>query len=130
MSLKKYWFKGYPSNYNVKSMVTGLIKSIERSRQRYSKEKVLSTIINLYLDFSFVSKLLSSLGFGKEDQIKFKKELAHEMKKIAKEMDPKTVKKIMSKSILYFVLDKKRFPPEKMKKAFQEIKKVLSTVSK
>jgi len=126
IGLKKYGFKGYPSNYNVKSMVTGLIKSIEGTRQRYGKEKVLSTIINLYLDFSFVSRLLSSLGFKKEDQLKIKKELANEMKKIAKEMDPKTVKKIMSKSILNFFLDKKRFPPEKMKKAFQEIKRVLS----
>jgi hypothetical protein len=40
------------------------------------------------------------------------------MKKIAKEMDPKTVKKIMSKSILYFVLDKKRFSSRKDEKGF------------
>ena len=128
--LLKPLFKGYQKDYSIMSMVNDLLKSIGDPRQRYSREKVLSTIISLYLDFSFVSRLLSSLGFGKEDQIRLKKELANEMKKIAREMDPKTVKKIMSKSILNFVLDKKKFPPEKMKKAFQEIKKVLSTGSK
>ena len=40
------------------------------------------------------------------------------------------VKRIMSKSILNFFLSNDKFPPEKMKKAFQEIKKVLSTGSR
>jgi hypothetical protein len=45
-------------------------------------------------------------------------------------MEPKAVKRVMSKSMINFILDKKSFPPKKMKKAFQEIKKVLSAESR
>jgi hypothetical protein len=108
---------------------SAVIRSIEKIENFGNKERLLSTIINLYLDFSFLSKLLSSLGFGKEDQHKVKEALVSKMKELSGYMDPKTVKKVMSKSLLNFVLDKKSFPPKKMKKAFQEIKKVLSTGS-
>ncbi len=104
---------------------SAVISSIEKVESFGNKERVLSTLINLYLDFSFLSKLLSSLGISKEDQSKVKETLIYKMKEISKSMEPRAVKRIMSKSILNFVLDKKRFPPEKMKKAFQEIKRVL-----
>jgi hypothetical protein len=109
---------------------SAVISSIENIEKFGNKESLLSTLINLYLDFSFLSKLLSKLGFGKEDQSEVKKTLASKMKELSRNMEPKAVKKVMSKSVLNFVLDKKSFPPEKMKKAFQEIKKVLSTGSK
>jgi hypothetical protein len=117
-----------------KSAIIRAIEEIELRGYRYdipqNKEVLLSTLINLYLDFSFISTLLSSLGIGKENQAKVKKALASKMKELSKYIEPRVVKRIMSKSILNFVLDKKKFPPEKMKKAFQEIKKVLSTRSK
>jgi hypothetical protein len=106
------------------------IRSIENVESFGGKERTLSTLISLYLDFSFLSKLLSSLGVGKEDQAEVKKALVSKMKELSGKMEPKVVKRVMSKSILNFVLDKKSFPPEKMKKAFREIKKVLSTGSK
>jgi len=109
---------------------SAVIHSIGKREIFWNKGEVLSMLINLHLDFSFLSKLLSSLGISKEDQSKVKETLVYKMKEISKSMDPKAVKKIMSKSILNFVLDKKKFPPEKMKKAFQEIKKVLSTESR
>jgi hypothetical protein len=106
------------------------IRSIENIEKYGGREKTLSTLINLYLDFSFLSKLLSSLGIGKEGQAKVKEALISKMRELSGNMEPKAVKRVMSKSILNFFLDKKSFPPKKMKKAFQEIKKVLSTVSK
>jgi hypothetical protein len=116
-----------------KSAIIRSIEEIEKYGYRYginSKAVLLSTLINLYLDFSLISNLLSKLGFEKEYQSKVKRVLASKIRDIGEKMNPKVVKKIMSKSILNFVLDKKRFPPDKMKKAFQEIKKVLGTGSR
>jgi hypothetical protein len=112
---------------DIKSAFTRSIGNVESFG---GKERTLSTLISLYLDFSFLSKLLSSLGVGKEDQAEVKKALVSKIKELSGNMEPKAVKKVMSESILNFVLDKKRFPPEKMKKAFREIKKVLSTGSR
>ena len=109
---------------------SAFIRSVEDAESFGGKERTLSTLISLYLDFSFLSKLLSSLGIGKEDQNEVKKTLVSKMKELSGKMEPKAVKRVMSKSILNFILDKKSFPPNKMKKAFQEIKKVLSTGSR
>jgi hypothetical protein len=107
-----------------------VIRSIEDIEKFGSKERTLSALISLYLDFSFLSKLLSRLGVSKEDQDGVKKALVYKMREISEKMESKAVKRVMSKSVLNFFLDKKSFPPEKMKKAFQEIKKVLSKESK
>jgi len=109
---------------------SAVIHAIENIEKSVSKETLLSTLINLYLDFSFISKLLSSLGVNREDQAEVKKALTYKMKDLSEKMGAKAVKRVMSKSILNFVLDKKSFPPNKMKKVFQEIKKVLSSGSK
>jgi hypothetical protein len=119
--------RSYKDLVDIKPAVIGSIENIEKFG---GKERTLSTLINLYLDFSFLSKLLLSLGVGKESQAEVKKALISKMRELSGNMEPKAVKKVMSKSILNFVLDKKIFLPKKMKKAFQEIKKVLSTVSK
>jgi len=114
-------------DFDIKSAV---IRSIGKREMFWNKGEVLSMLINLYLDFSFLSKLLSGLGISKENQAEVKKILVSKMRELSEEMEPKAVKRVMSKSILNFVLDKKSFPPEKMKKAFQEIKKVLSAGSR
>jgi hypothetical protein len=105
---------------------SAVIRYTGKREMFWNKEEVLSMLINLYLDFSFLSKLLSSLGIGKEDQDEVKKALVYKMKELSEKMEPKAVKRVMSKSILNFFLDKKSFPPKKMKKAFREIKRVLS----
>jgi hypothetical protein len=40
------------------------------------------------------------------------------MRELSEKMEPKAVKRVMSKSILNFFLDKKSFPPEKDEKGF------------
>ncbi len=117
-----------------KSAILRSIEEIESRGYRYgigqSKKDLLLALINLYLDFSFISSLLLKLGFEKSFQSKVKRVLAYKIKKVAENINHKVVKKIMSKAIINFVLSNEKFPPEKMKKAFQEIKKVLSTESR